>query len=83
MIMNSSPHSTSTQLSDLVRFTENDYIFNHQNTWDELELEQLLSRHGFIVKSFDKEKIYKFYSGVPDILFMKDISIYSLASLQK
>ena len=83
MIMNSSPHSTSTQLSDLVRSTENDYIFNHQNAWDESELEELLSRHGFIVKSFDKEKICKFYSGVPDILFMKDISIYCLASLQK
>lgn len=50
---------------------------------EDCNLLKLLSRHGFIVKSFDKEKICKFYSGVPDILFMKDISIYCLASLQK
>jgi len=74
-------HDTASWLVNYVKATENSPVFNHQNAWSQLELEQLLNRNGFKVLSFDKEQIADEHGLIPDFYRMSDISLYCMATL--
>ena len=80
MLSNLSSHNIAKELSDLVRAEELDYTFNHQNAWDKADLEELLIRTGFTVKTFGASDICRIYSDIPKIMEMREISMYCVAT---
>ena len=75
----SSPKEVSERLSNIVRETEPDYNFNHQNAWGRKELRELVAGYGFKVLSQDTEFILCECKGLSGIEEMLPISMYLLA----
>ena len=71
-----SPHEISARLRTAVVEHEQDYTFNHQNSWSRSELEALVSSCGFRVVSFDPNEIMSDYADIPGIELMEDSSMY-------
>ena len=74
-----SPHEISSFLRKIVTSEENNYTFNHQNSWSKKELETILKDNNFKEISFDKKKIASDYSFVPKIRELYETSIYCIA----
>lgn len=79
MLSTLSPHAIANELSNTVRAEETNPTFNHQNAWSQSELEEILTRSGFSVKTIDADEICHLYADVPGILVHREISIYCLA----
>lgn len=80
LFSNNSPSCIAARLRQFVINTEKDFCFNHQNAWSRKELKEQLARAGFYVETFNRDDIVsKYYSIIPAIDSMKEISMYCMA----
>lgn len=73
------PHKISSLLSNFVRSTEPNAVFNHQNAWSREELRELFERSGLRILSLDRDYIIeKFSDTVPTLARARSESLYAM-----